>query len=355
MMASSQRIQVNSLWVQEVGHQEEKCPTFGRSISITIRSRPLEGAEVMDPKISIIVPVKNEESKIETCLNAVFSQTLKPFEVIVVDGHSTDGTVEKAMKFPVRVLYEEYHTRAGANEVGIANARGDYVAFTDADCIPDLNWLKNLHKEFTDGIVGVGGGIRNIGESLWEESINFASNTFLGSANSIQGRYFKNKRFVKSISGCNSIYRKGDVTACGGFDVSLSTAEDTDLNNRISKFGNLLYTPDAVVSHNHKRGLKDFRKRMYQYGYGRARSKLWDLQVIPPIMAPGVPLLALFVPSAFIAVILIYVTMIGAYTLAISARTRSHKYLISIPVVYLLEHISYTIGFWHGVFSRGSG
>lgn len=52
-------------------------------------------------KISIIIPVKNEENKIERCLEAVFNQTIKPFEVIVVDGHSTDKTVENVRKFPV--------------------------------------------------------------------------------------------------------------------------------------------------------------------------------------------------------------------------------------------------------------
>ena len=146
-------------------------------------------------KISVIIPVRNESEKIERCLEAVFNQTIKPFEVIVVDGHSTDKTVENARKFPVRVFYEEYHTRAGACQIGVENAKGDYVAFTDADCIPERNWLENLIKEFDAGIVGVGGGIKNIGEGLWEKSINLISGTFLGSANSVQGKFFKDKRY----------------------------------------------------------------------------------------------------------------------------------------------------------------
>ena len=84
-------------------------------------------------KISVIIPVRNEEEKIRRCLQAVFNQTLKPFEVIVVDGHSTDKTVENARKFPVKVFYEDYHTRAGACQIGVKNARGDYISFTDAD------------------------------------------------------------------------------------------------------------------------------------------------------------------------------------------------------------------------------
>ena len=106
-------------------------------------------------KISVILPVKNEEKKIERCLEAVFSQTIKPFEVIVVDGHSTDKTVENARKFPVRIFYEDYHTRAGACQVGVENARGEFVAFTDADCIPERNWLESLVKEFDKRIIGV--------------------------------------------------------------------------------------------------------------------------------------------------------------------------------------------------------
>lgn len=47
-------------------------------------------------RISVVIPVKNEEEKIERCLEAVFSQALEPHEVIVVEGHSTDGTFEDA-------------------------------------------------------------------------------------------------------------------------------------------------------------------------------------------------------------------------------------------------------------------
>ena len=49
-------------------------------------------------KISVIIPVKNEEDKIERCLEAVFNQTAQQLEVIVVDGHSADGTFEGSLK-----------------------------------------------------------------------------------------------------------------------------------------------------------------------------------------------------------------------------------------------------------------
>jgi len=104
----------------------------------------------MVKKISVIIPVKNEADKIERCLEAVFNQTIKPFEVIVVDGHSTDKTVENTRKFPVEVLYEDYGTVGGARQVGVENARSEFMAFTDVDFVVfqkiSLNIYLNVSK-----------------------------------------------------------------------------------------------------------------------------------------------------------------------------------------------------------------
>lgn len=302
----------------------------------------------MDRTISVIIPVINGEDKIERCLEAVFCQTINPLEVIVVDGHSTDRTVKVAEKFPVMILYEDYHTRAGACQVGVENANGEFISFTDADCIPKTNWLESLLNEFDEGIVGVGGGIVNIGEGIWADSINLISGTFLGSANSVQGRFFKDKRFVKSISGCNNMYRKIDILKVGGFNLRLSTAEDTELNSRMLKLGKLVYTPNAVVLHNHKRGLGKFAKRMYQYGYGRAISGLWDLQVIPPILAFLFVIYLIITPWFFLSMLVLYIVMIGFMAIKFSISKMNLVYLISVPAVYIIEHMSYILGFWRG-------
>jgi GT2 family glycosyltransferase len=304
-------------------------------------------------KISVIIPVKNEGKKIKNCLEAVFSQTYRPYEVIVVDGRSTDDTVKNAQTFPVKIFYEDYHTRAGANQIGINNAIGDYIAFTDADCIPKKDWLENLISEFNEDVVGVGGGIINLGNNFWEKSINLAVSTFLGSANSVQGRLFSDKCYVNSISGCNSIYRKKDLIDIGGFDVRLGTAEDTELNRRLLKVGKLLYTPNAIILHNHNRGIKDFAKRMHQYGYGRAKSRLWDLQIIPPIMLVAILAVSILsTPWLFIGLFGLYVIVVGLTGLKYALTERNIKLFISMPVVFVIEHAYYTLGFWRGILSR---
>jgi glycosyltransferase involved in cell wall biosynthesis len=299
-------------------------------------------------EISVIIPVRNEEGKISKCLDAVFRQTLKPKEVLVVDGHSTDRTVEIATRFHARVFFEEFRTRAGACNVGMENATGELIAFTDADCVPEESWLENLVKELQNGVVGVGGGIKNLGTNFWQRSINLALGTFVGSGNSVQGRFFKKRRYVSSISGCNSIYRKKDLLAIGGFDTNLTTAEDTELNRRLLKVGKLVYTPNAIVSHDHQRGLWRFGKRVYQYGYGRAKSKLWDVQIVPPLVIPLIVVSVLVNRWILPGALVVYIILTFAMGVALSIRERESKYLATIPVVYMVEHSAYAIGFWRG-------
>lgn len=208
--------------------------------------------------------------------------------------------------------------------------------------------MEKLVSEFGEDIIGVGGGIINMGDGLWVKSINLALDNFIGSANSIQGRYFKDTKYVKSISGCNSIYHKNDLLSVGGFDTKLSTAEDADLNKKLLAIGKLIYIPNAIVLHNHRRGLKAFAKRMYQYGYGRAKAQLWDLQVIPPLYVLILLLSLIVTPWLFISSFISYVLVIIATCTIISLKERKFKYFLPVAIVFVTEHTMYTIGFWRG-------
>lgn len=305
-----------------------------------------------EPRISVIIPVRNGADKIERCLEAVFSQSLRPHETIVVDGHSDDDTVDQASRFPTKILYEDYRTRSGACQIGVENAEGEYTAFTDADCVPDKDWLSNLFRGFGDEIVGVGGAIKNIGEKLWVRSVNLAYGTFLGSGSSVQGRVFKDSRYVKSISGCNSMYRKETVLEVGGFKVNLPGAEDTELNGRLLARGKLLYVPDAIVFHHHGRGLKGFAIQMLRYGRERAVAQRWDLQVIPPLMIPLVLVSLLFTRWVFLGLLGLYLLILAAMGLRFAIGERDVRFLVSVPIVYAVQHSLYALGLWRGLILR---
>lgn len=309
----------------------------------------------MNSKISIILPIRNEENKISQCLDAIYSQTVLPYEVIVVDGHSTDNTEKIAKKYPIRFFYEDYRTRSGACQIGIMNSKGDFIAFTDADCIPQKDWLENLIKGFDEGIVGVGGGIKNVGEGLWERSINLAMSTFIGSANSVQGRFFKSKRFVKSISGCNSMYRRKDLLDVGGFNVLSPGAEDAELNRKLLAKGKLLYNPEALVIHHHSWTLREYTKKMFRYGFERGLIRAFDLQVIPPFFAFLVLLSLAFTPYIFLASLVLYLLIIVYFGIRGAQQEHNIRYLYSVPAVYIIEHSMYTLGMWKSVISKKRG
>jgi glycosyltransferase involved in cell wall biosynthesis len=296
-------------------------------------------------EISVIIPVRNEANKIGNCLQAVLAQSVESYEVVVVDGYSTDRTVEIAQRYPVRILYENYASIGGSRQIGIENAMGKYVAFTDADAIPDKEWLKCLVMEFKEGIVGVGGKIINIDHGFWQRSINLAFSTFLGSANSVQGRPFKKKRLVSSISACNAMYRREDIMEAGGLNPSV-ISEDSELNGRLLKKGKLLYTPEAVVIHDQDKGLKDFAKLMYRWGKGIVETRRWIMQVVPPLLLPFLIPCAIFLPKVFFVLLGFYLLSIVAVGANFAIKKKDTRYLVSIPVVYFIEHTLYSAGVW---------
>ena len=165
-----------------------------QKVSTQMVPKPEGPIQLVNPKISVIVPVKNREKAIGKCLDALLSQSLIPFEIIIVDGHSTDNTIKEIKKYPVKLVYENYGTVGGARQVGLEHAQGEYIAYTDSDCIPQTTWLENLVKGLDNETIGVGGGAKTVGHGLWEKTIAIITNTFIGSANSIQGRLFKKKK-----------------------------------------------------------------------------------------------------------------------------------------------------------------
>lgn len=86
------------------------------------------------PKVSVIIPAYNAEKFLERAIRSVLAQTFDDYEIIVVDDGSTDKTAEIAKSFKkVRYFQQEHVYQAAARNKGITEARGEYIAFLDAD------------------------------------------------------------------------------------------------------------------------------------------------------------------------------------------------------------------------------
>ena len=107
------------------------------------------------PKVSVVVCAKNEERFIEPCLQALRWQTVKP-EIIVIDGCSEDKTKEIAKKYSRKVVSDGGKGIAYARNLGWKIAKGEIVAYCDADARPRLDWVENIIR-LIEGCVGVYG------------------------------------------------------------------------------------------------------------------------------------------------------------------------------------------------------
>lgn len=101
-------------------------------------------------KLSLIIPVYNEERHIEACLDAVASQTVKPSEVIVVDNNCTDSTLEIAKRYKfVRIIKQPKQGLIPSRDLGFETAKGDILGRIDADSVIDKNWVSLVIDSFS--------------------------------------------------------------------------------------------------------------------------------------------------------------------------------------------------------------
>ena len=107
--------------------------------------------------ISIIIPVKNGISTIDSCLQGIQKQTLfDQCEIIIIDSGSTDGTLERLQQYPVKVveIQPEYFNHGATRNYGVSLAKGQFVVMTVQDATPaNEHWLANMYRHFDDPLV----------------------------------------------------------------------------------------------------------------------------------------------------------------------------------------------------------
>lgn len=103
-------------------------------------------------RVSVIIPAYNEAACLGVCLEALASQNVPPYEVIVVDNNSTDNTVAVAQKHRfVRVIHEPTQGRVFARNAGFAAAQGDVLARLDADAVVPATWIAWITQFYQKG------------------------------------------------------------------------------------------------------------------------------------------------------------------------------------------------------------
>lgn len=98
------------------------------------------------PKFSIIIPVYNVEKYIEKCLDSIFNQTLKDFEIIVVNDGTKDKSIELIKNYDIKIINQKNQGLSAARNRGVKEATGEYLLFLDSDDYLEKDTLKELNK-----------------------------------------------------------------------------------------------------------------------------------------------------------------------------------------------------------------
>lgn len=192
-------------------------------------------------KISVVIPVYNEEKYIKSCLESLKKQEVAPDEVIIVDNNCRDNTVAIVKEFNVTIVPENKQGIAAARNCGFSAATGDIIARTDADASLPPDWIKKIKENFEDSSIDAVGGpiiyLKTLFRSTWY------SNLFYRILNTIQHHH--------TLIGSNMALRKEMWNKVKG-EVCTNDKqvhEDADLAIHIYKNGGKIgYDSDLVVA-----------------------------------------------------------------------------------------------------------
>jgi len=317
------------------------------------------------PFISIVIPVRNVGKIIGQCLESLknLDYPKDKYEVIISASPSTDDTEQIVRKYgAIFVSTPKTSVCAGRNE-GFKVAQGQIIAFSDADCVMDKNWIKNAVKYFDDPKIGAVGGpnITPQNDTAFAKAVGFVFNQAIFSAGSIHGRILNKTKFVESIPGCNVIYRREALVKVFPMDETIFEGEDFATNFRLRQLGyKLLYTPDTFVLHYRRPTPKKFFKQIYRYAIGRLICGKKDRKMmnamhiliglsIPMLLGLGILLTAISL-KIFFASFLTAALFLTVYFFFAWLKTKSLRAALWTPITIMILGFSWSLGFLRELF-----
>jgi glycosyltransferase involved in cell wall biosynthesis len=222
--------------------------------------------------VSVIIPAFNASKTIRAVLESLRDQDYsEPFEVIVIDDGSTDDTASLVKSFRnVRYVRQENRGPAAARNHGAKIALGEFLCFTDSDCIPHSDWISKLLNGFNaNNIAAVCGsyGIANKNSTLAQgvhAEIIFRHTYLVPDHPNVFGSYnfCVKKKVFDLVSGFQEGYRQ-------------ASGEDNDLSYKIIKSGFKIYFErQALVDHHHPVKLFKYLREQFRHGFWRVKMYL---------------------------------------------------------------------------------
>ena len=219
-------------------------------------------------KVSLIATVKDGVDHLQEFMGSLAAQTRAPDEVVIVDGGSTDGTLDLLrVAEGVTVIEEPGANIARGRNLAIARSTHDVIAVTDADCVLEPDWLEHLLRPIQDGADVAMGFYLPITDGFLQECLA-AVNLPLEATEVDATTFMPSARSVA--------YRRGAIEAAGGYPEWLDIGEDMWVNHRWRELGlDLRFAADAVARWRLRPSLGATWTQYFRYARGDAQAGLY--------------------------------------------------------------------------------
>ncbi|MGB1039988.1 MAG: glycosyltransferase family 2 protein [Flavobacteriales bacterium] len=322
------------------------------------------GIDTKYPKVSVVIPCRNEEKYIEKNIQSILNQEYKgEIKIFVVDGMSDDNTrqiVENFSESSVVLLDNPHQYTPHALNIGIEKSAGEYFVILGGHSFLDKDFIKkNVEILESNSEIGCSGGqIKNIYENEEGELIAKAMSSKFGVGNATF-RIGGEAGFVDTVAF--GMYRKEIHDQIDGFDETLVRNQDDEYNFKVTQAGYKIYFDPEIISHYYVRGsYSKLWKQYYQYGYwkvyvNKKHKTVTSLrQLVPLFFVIGLIIGSILSIFYFVFQFLLFAGIILYFHMSLMAgrkQTGSVDNMGRVAKVFPILHLSYGFGYLSGIFN----
>jgi len=309
------------------------------------------------PFVSVIIPVKDNNSYLEECISYCKKLDYPQYEIIVLPDKEISQDWENVRVIPTGPLGP-----AEKRDIGMEKSRGEILAFLDADAFPSERWLKSAAKYFQNKEIAAIGGpaVTPEGDSLKQKASGLVYSSFPGGGTCTYRYIPKKMREVDDYPSCNLLVRKEILKKIGGFKSLFWPGEDTVLCLNITKKlkKKIIYDPDVLVYHHRRKlfipHLKQVKSYALHRGYFVKKFPQTSFRLsyfLPSLFVSGLiigGILSLIVPfirSIFLTGVLIYLFLV--FLSSLSSKNSLLVLLVFSGII--LTHLTYGFAFIKGL------